>query len=438
MTLVVSFAGKTPVSETGTGPAYAVWSYAVTPGTPDDIVIGQRIALALPSAIDIQNPQLYPSAATALAGMFVQQDAASSRQYVGRIVVVAGTQTLSFVAPDAPSTCEVWLLTRTTGPWETVAFAQSATDAPNIVQVLTGPAARIGPAVVPVTNGRAAADFSGTLPYASELFGVYQPLAGWLGRQAVDRARVDGATVPKRSTDPASVAMDRQSEVGSTYVSPSATFIAPVSGWLSPVGLINLFRQYFFEFDNFLGSPSGHVWISPGGTVEVIETSTRRTTIEKTAEQSEQTSRKVEEDLTSQDDIADAVKEENANDTKLGDQRHRRREHAGVPRRGQRQRQHRHVGQEVRRGHPQAVPDAELEGDQRDHPQLQDDVQDRDRHHRHDEPALRRPEHHRSARQLRAAAQDAQGRRPGAAHRHPAQLAGLPGRARPGPRASAI
>jgi hypothetical protein len=36
------------------------------------------------------------------------------------------------------------------------------------------------------------------------------------------------------------------------------------------------------------------------------------------AEQAEETSRKVEESLTEQDDVADAVKEENANDTKLG------------------------------------------------------------------------------------------------------------------------
>ena len=87
---------------------------------------------------------------------------------------------------------------------------------------------------------------------------------------------------------------------------------------LSPVGLVTLFREYFFEFDNFLGVPSGHIWISPGGTVEVVESSTRRTLTERTAEASESSSYKIEESLTSQDDVADAVKEDNANDTKLG------------------------------------------------------------------------------------------------------------------------
>ncbi len=53
---------------------------------------------------------------------------------------------------------------------------------------------------------------------------------------------------------------------------------------LSPVGIVHLFRQYFFEFDTFLGTPVGHVWMSPGSSVELIEISTRRTLTEKTVE----------------------------------------------------------------------------------------------------------------------------------------------------------
>ncbi|MEV4582168.1 hypothetical protein AB0K16_53965 [Nonomuraea jabiensis] len=88
--------------------------------------------------------------------------------------------------------------------------------------------------------------------------------------------------------------------------SPSGS--TPSAGGLSPVGLVNLFREYFFEFDTFLGGPVGHLWISPGGMVEVVESSTRRTLVERTAEE---TSHKVEESLTEQDDLADAVKEDN-------------------------------------------------------------------------------------------------------------------------------
>jgi hypothetical protein len=87
---------------------------------------------------------------------------------------------------------------------------------------------------------------------------------------------------------------------------------------LSPIGIIHLYREYFFEFDSFLGPPVGHVWLSPGGTVELIQVSTRKILTEKTFEQSLETTTKSETDVTTQDDIADAVKEENRDNTKFG------------------------------------------------------------------------------------------------------------------------
>jgi len=87
---------------------------------------------------------------------------------------------------------------------------------------------------------------------------------------------------------------------------------------LSPIGIMNLYREYFFELDSFLGPPVGHVWLSPGGTVELIEVSTRKVLTEKTFEQSLETTAKSETHVTTQDDIADAVKEENRDNTKFG------------------------------------------------------------------------------------------------------------------------
>ncbi len=87
---------------------------------------------------------------------------------------------------------------------------------------------------------------------------------------------------------------------------------------LSPIGVVHLFRQYFFEFDTFLGSPVGHVWLSPGSMVELVEVSTRRTLVEKTLEQSLETTLKTEKSLTEEDEISDAVKEENRSETKFG------------------------------------------------------------------------------------------------------------------------
>jgi hypothetical protein len=87
---------------------------------------------------------------------------------------------------------------------------------------------------------------------------------------------------------------------------------------LSPIGVVHLFRQYFFEFDTFLGPPVGHVWLSPGSMVELVEVSTRRSLVEKTLEQSLETTVKTERSVTEETEIADAVKEENRSDTKLG------------------------------------------------------------------------------------------------------------------------
>lgn len=45
---------------------------------------------------------------------------------------------------------------------------------------------------------------------------------------------------------------------------------------VSPVGVIHLYRQYFFELDSFLGSPVGHVWVAPHTSVELVEINKRR------------------------------------------------------------------------------------------------------------------------------------------------------------------
>ena len=87
---------------------------------------------------------------------------------------------------------------------------------------------------------------------------------------------------------------------------------------LSPIGIVHLFRQYFFEFDTFLGTPVSHVWLSPGASVELVEINTRKTTTEKTIETTIETTVKTEESITEQDDISDAVKEDNKSDTKFG------------------------------------------------------------------------------------------------------------------------
>lgn len=87
---------------------------------------------------------------------------------------------------------------------------------------------------------------------------------------------------------------------------------------LSPLGIVHLFRQYFFEFDTFLSPPVSHVWLSPGSTVELLEISTRRELIERTIENALETTVKTEKSITEEDELSEAVKEDNKSDTKFG------------------------------------------------------------------------------------------------------------------------
>ncbi|HEY0346659.1 MAG TPA: hypothetical protein VGC60_00770 [Pyrinomonadaceae bacterium] len=87
---------------------------------------------------------------------------------------------------------------------------------------------------------------------------------------------------------------------------------------LSPISVVHLFRQYFFELDTFLGTPVSHVWLSPGSSVELIEIQTRRTVVEKTLENSLDILTKSETSTTQQDEISEAVKEDNQRDIKFG------------------------------------------------------------------------------------------------------------------------
>ncbi|MGW6505179.1 hypothetical protein [Nonomuraea angiospora] len=317
--LIVTFAGRAAIPGPTAGTGYSIWSYRVDtnnpgPGGQGDLTPGQRIAIGLPRRTDVRGPEQYPGVPQ-LEGTFVLRDATSSRVYAGRQITSPGPQTISFVAPSVESSYEVLMAKAPQGQsLAALPFLAGAGTTAQPLQVMTAP--MVG---APVFNGRPPDDFTGTLPYASELFGVYQPLAGWFGQNGSLRAvraladerlaRLGGGAFAGQ----AARALDDEG-----LAALAERFDALAQGVLSPVGLVNLFREYFFEFDTFLGGPVGHLWISPGGMVEVVESSTRRTLVERTAEQAEETSRKVEESLTDQDDLADAVKEDNANDTNLG------------------------------------------------------------------------------------------------------------------------
>ena len=87
---------------------------------------------------------------------------------------------------------------------------------------------------------------------------------------------------------------------------------------LSPIGIVHLYRQYFFELDTFLGTPVEHVWLTPGATVELIETQSRKKITEKYIENSIESEFVSEETSSIRDELSDSIREENQTDVKLG------------------------------------------------------------------------------------------------------------------------
>ena len=87
---------------------------------------------------------------------------------------------------------------------------------------------------------------------------------------------------------------------------------------LSPLGIVHLFRQFFFEFDSFLGTPVGHVWLSPGASVELIEISTRKTSPKRHRALPTETRRRPSRRARRQDELSEADQGRNKNDIKFG------------------------------------------------------------------------------------------------------------------------
>jgi len=101
-----------------------------------------------------------------------------------------------------------------------------------------------------------------------------------------------------------------------TLIDPRKSMLA--SAVISPVGIVHLFRQYFFEFDTFLGPAVEHLWLSPGGRVELVEVTTRRTLIERTTETGIETTETTSKSEELNDELSDAVRHENTSNTKFG------------------------------------------------------------------------------------------------------------------------
>lgn len=103
------------------------------------------------------------------------------------------------------------------------------------------------------------------------------------------------------------------------FVDPLAQFDPDThDAVLSPIGLVQLYRQHFFEVDSFLGPSVGHVWVSPGTTLELMEVHQRRGLFERKTEFSQQSVQKREAAVEAEDELSTRMAEENGRDLSVG------------------------------------------------------------------------------------------------------------------------
>jgi hypothetical protein len=108
-------------------------------------------------------------------------------------------------------------------------------------------------------------------------------------------------------------------EMKLAFMDPLSSFDAHVqNAYLSPIGVLHLVREYFFEGKSFGGPAVGHVWLSPGSSLELYEVHTRRRLEERRVEVGIESTRKSETSTTEQDDLSNAVSEQNGRNTNLG------------------------------------------------------------------------------------------------------------------------
>ena len=235
-----------------------------------------------------------------------ERAAASGRSALDAIDSVVARKVSALVA-EAGSSDEAWRrYTSTDALNEILAGSQDDIKA-EVTQIITARHGQTNPAVAqPVASPAEIEEIlSGLLERESSV-------AGTLARLGEDRSPAQ----IRQLMAPYAVPTEAPFLGLLESVTPAQSDLAAAT--ISPIGLVHLYRQYFFEFDTFLGQPVQHLWLSPGGVVELVEVSTRRTLVERTTEQTFESIEKSEHSSNIQDELSDAVRSENGANTKLG------------------------------------------------------------------------------------------------------------------------
>jgi hypothetical protein len=180
-TNTITLERKNAVTSEGATQLY-LWTYKVTVNGAD---APGSLRLGLPISLPLEDPSKYPQFAELKDHRLLRKDG-DSIQFV-EIEIAAGDEgpySISLLAPGAEDQFVPAMLEEAvspSGPFTALNFATTASGTENATQVLTGPAA-------PSSQGLESAKAEPVLPYASEPFGVYQPLIGW--RSALGKDRV--------------------------------------------------------------------------------------------------------------------------------------------------------------------------------------------------------------------------------------------------------
>ncbi len=87
---------------------------------------------------------------------------------------------------------------------------------------------------------------------------------------------------------------------------------------LSPIGMVHVYRQYFFELDSFLGPAVGHVWVAPGTTLELFETHSRKRIEQRSFESRTQSMTRSEKEIGLEDEVANRFARDTSSDVSVG------------------------------------------------------------------------------------------------------------------------
>jgi hypothetical protein len=187
MSLVVGFKQKLPFRRIA-GRDYCLWRYDVTPDPAADIA---QLALGFSGLLDIRDPTDFPDVAV-LTGTRLEKSLTGGNQFIFVTPLPEHLDTLSvhLIAPCAEDSFTPIIVATIDGNGQrhSPVFRASPEAPDNTVQIVLGPSAA---SPVLAAQGSPAVVKTGTLPYASELFGVYQPLLGW--RSALAQSRLSDA-----------------------------------------------------------------------------------------------------------------------------------------------------------------------------------------------------------------------------------------------------